>query len=1156
MNRILLLLAFCFFSLTTQAQIGIQVVVDSGMATSDCTDPFGGAPDPLFAVAAEGGTYNYYPAVGACFNTLPDTIYQANFPCLSAVPMTVEICLLVTENDALFQPPLGCDITESCTETICDNFVVPMVGNTANYNLAINAPGSSSGSVNFSIQTDGFAFPDNDFICNAVDLGTIVYGDTLGDMTVGSYANLCATDIGEIDPQSLGYYFTNQAGVWFKFNTGPNPSGLFVVQGLSDPNNVGEPIDLELGVFLTDNNACDGNLVALSGYNFNSNGFDTEFRVPCPEPNRDYYIWVDGANNNGDYRGIFGLQVWDAGVLEGGDLRCDVMDLGVVPEGGAVSTPEPIANFCATDVQDPFLPTFVSQHSVWFSFTAPPSGHVIIEGISDTVKQPIGVQLALYRSFNNTCSGFYSYVTSQYTPADLDETMEVTCLYPGRVYYILVDGSGSASRGIFELSVTDAGDITPVTNQTITLCAGETLEVGPNDYTTSGMYFDTLQVFQGCDSIVISDLTVLEELVLTVEQTQPAIGIDGTDGIGIASATGGTGNYTFTWCTGETGTMATNLVAGAQCCVQVTDDNGCMDEVCFTVEFTTAIIPIFMNDTLLCNGDTNGLITFSASNGVLPYDYAWTNALGTLNGSGQILTEGGSADLPDLPAGSYDITVNDNFFDTTFTVLVVQPDELLIELQDATDASCFAFCDGSLNTLVSGGTTPYTYSWTNGVSNTELATQLCAGAYQLEVTDANGCVAILNANIDQPSEFIATASMVQEVSCFAGADGIAQVVDNGNSVAWNWSGGSMTQIANQLAAGTYTVEVTNGDGCRDTTTVAITEPLAPLTVAITELVPISCFDSQDGQLGALVNGPFATLAYNWSNAATTQNISNLDIGTYQLLVTNEKGCEATASYTLDQPTEIIAESFAVDINCVDGPNAGIITVENVAGGTPGYSYSIDGVNFSPVPLFEGLTAGTYDVVVRDAAGCELPLLTNIFPPPPISVALQGDSIVKLGDQLTLVAQSSSFDVLYSWSHADTLNGNTALLRPQETFVYQVSVFDTLTLCSATDFLRVFVDSKPRIFVPNIFSPNGDGSNDTFIPFAGNDVVNFKSLRIFDRYGQLLYEENDILPGDTSRGWDGTFRGETLNPSVFVYFMEVEFFDGRVEIVKGDVTLMR
>ena len=105
MNRILLLLACCL-ALTAQAQIGIQVVVDSGMASSECTDgPFGGAPDPLFAVAAEGGAYSYYPDIGICYNTLPDTIYQANFPCPAAVPMTVEICLQVTENDALLQQP-------------------------------------------------------------------------------------------------------------------------------------------------------------------------------------------------------------------------------------------------------------------------------------------------------------------------------------------------------------------------------------------------------------------------------------------------------------------------------------------------------------------------------------------------------------------------------------------------------------------------------------------------------------------------------------------------------------------------------------------------------------------------------------------------------------------------------------------------------------------------------------------------------------------------------------------------------------------------------------------------------------------------------------------------------------------------------------------
>ena len=132
MNRTLpLIVTALFLTLTATAQIGMQVVVDSGMASSDCTDPFGGAPDPLFAVQVEGGGYSYYPEDSGCYNTLPDTLFQANFPCPAAVPTTVEICLLVTENDAFFQPPLGCDIMESCTETICDNFIVPPLGTSA-----------------------------------------------------------------------------------------------------------------------------------------------------------------------------------------------------------------------------------------------------------------------------------------------------------------------------------------------------------------------------------------------------------------------------------------------------------------------------------------------------------------------------------------------------------------------------------------------------------------------------------------------------------------------------------------------------------------------------------------------------------------------------------------------------------------------------------------------------------------------------------------------------------------------------------------------------------------------------------------------------------------------------------------------------------------
>ena len=314
---------------------------------------------------------------------------------------------------------------------------------------------------------------------------------------------------------------------------------------MSDPNNVGEPLDIELAIFTSDNGACDGNLTEIPDFNIFNSDFNHELRINCIEPETDYYILVDGANNNGDFQGVFGLQVWDPGVADAGDLRCEFEDLGVVTEGGSVSTAIPVANFCATDVQDPFLPTFVSQHSVWFSFVAPPSGHVIIEGISDTIKDEIGIQLALYRSFNGTCFGFYSYVTSQFTPGDLDETMEVSCLFPGDRYYVLVDGSGSQPRGIFTLSVTDAGDITPVTQQDTVLCFGESLQVGNNFHSETGLYFDTLQVFQGCDSIVISDLTVLDELIVDVQQTQPAIGLGGMNGIATAAASGGSGNYTL-----------------------------------------------------------------------------------------------------------------------------------------------------------------------------------------------------------------------------------------------------------------------------------------------------------------------------------------------------------------------------------------------------------------------------------------------------------------------------------------------------------------------------------------------------------------------------------------------------------------------------------
>lgn len=208
-----------------------------------------------------------------------------------------------------------------------------------------------------------------------------------------------------------------------------------------------------------DNGVCDGNLVVLSGFNF-ENGIDFyDFCLLCLLFNINYYILVDGLNQVGDFGGVFGLQVWDVGVLEGGDLCCDVMDLGVVLEGGSVSMMGQVFNFCVDDVQDLFLFIFVSQYLVWFSFVVLLLGYVIIEGILDMIEELLGVQLVFYCFFNNICIGFFSYVISQYIFDDLDEMMEVICLFLGCIYFILVDGLGSVVCGIFELLVIDVGDI-------------------------------------------------------------------------------------------------------------------------------------------------------------------------------------------------------------------------------------------------------------------------------------------------------------------------------------------------------------------------------------------------------------------------------------------------------------------------------------------------------------------------------------------------------------------------------------------------------------------------------------------------------------------------------------------------------------------------
>lgn len=1146
MQRLILFLSlFLCYTFTLTAQLQLSVRIDSAALSTSCTDFFSG-PDILYQVEVEGtGVTTYDPAEDPCYTAAPNTQYQVPVDGVCNLPPTVNVCFSVLENDGIIIP---CAIFPTCFEQICVDIDVPTGAQSIQDTISLTG-GASEGALYLTIEVmeDNMDF---NYVCGAVDLGTMDYGQTVGDSTAGLYNNQCADNLNEINPVDQGNSLFNNAGVWFTYTTGNEVSPLQVVRVLSDPENTGDFIDAEILVYRSD--SCTGTLQRFPLFIVDYSGRDAEIRLLCPTPNTTYYVLVDGAGDVVNQRGVFSITAYDPGLPAGADLKCDADDLGVVPEGGTTSSPTAVGNFCAGFSGDPFVQNFISRNSVWFTFRAPSSGHILVEGFSSSIDE-IDLELALYRSDSDTCNTFFRHMYSGRDASSFDESFTFTCLDPGRQYWILADGAGQESVGFFDLSITDLGDIRPVTMQTDTVCSDGSIMVGSIVHDSTGIYIDTLKIGNtNCDSIVITDLTVLPALELNVVQTFPAIGAGGMDGQATATFSGGSGNYTLTWCDGSTAPMNNNLVAGTNCCVTLTDDQGCMTDTCFIVDFVEPFAPFSSFTEPLCTGDSTGSFTFGIRGGRAPYVYFWENADQSLGGNSVFLAEGDSLIVDQIPAGDYTIRIADVFFDTSFVLTVTEPPLLTISVDQINQITCFQACDGSFSVSSAGGTGTRTIT-----TEPPAGGMGCAGMYRFVVTDDNGCTAETTATLIEPAEFIVSAATVQQVSCFGGADGSITLTSNGNPQAYAWSHGPITQTVTNLMAGTYTVTVTNADGCQDTISQVIDQPLAPLQVSFMELNPITCAADADGVLRVDVTGGFGNLDISWSDGQNGPLANDLGPGRYEVTIIDERGCSTTDAYVLNAPPVLSAVTQVRNLRCPDPANAGEISVPTVTGGVGPYLYSIDGVTFGMDSLFTGLVVGNYNVVVQDALGCEFQVPTVVSPPPVLVADLGRDRQILLGDSLLVQLNTNSTDLIYTWSFDPFLQGTDVWVRPQSNQIISVMVFDTLTECTASASFSLLVDRQPRVYVPTAFSPNGDGVNDVFFPYGGTDVVEVADFRIYGRYGNLVYEAaNNFMANNPNMGWDGTVFGREADMGVYVYAARVRFFDGREEIVKGEVTLVR
>jgi gliding motility-associated-like protein len=646
-------------------------------------------------------------------------------------------------------------------------------------------------------------------------------------------------------------------------------------------------------------------------------------------------------------------------------------------------------------------------------------------------------------SYNYTISDSYGCLTTVSTsitqPTYLQATvsiLNVTCNGDNDGNITITPSGATPNYTITWLSGPNTGPCILPVSQVVT---GAT----PYPNLCPGTYVFEITDLNGCDTTISA--TILEPSALAITPTNTDVVCYGipTGQAGIA-VSGGTPAYTYLWTTtngnipgSSTVPTITNLPSGTYQVV-VTDANNCTSSTTINInQPVSALLAGISHTDELCFPITNlpstGTITIGANGGTAPYTI-----------TGQNLTWTGSPIIPNptilppvSPAGQTMINVpsNSNGAPYTFTVtdangciypplsVVVGSPTALVVASTPTNVLCTGYQTGAILISPSGGVSPYTVDWlsplasgpcilpvTSTISAPYSQAGLCAGNYIISITDANGCPSTISVPITEPASFPSSISSQVNVLCHGDASGEASVSALGGTPGYTYSwttingnipGSSTTATIgsinhpNGLTAGTYTVEITDNNGCQTINTVNIIEPATPIGAGEIS-TQVSCFNATDGTITItgiggtppyLVTGvtvPFSATIPNITNTPAT--LTGLAAGVYVFTVTDANGCSINISSTVTQPFPLVATGVPTNVLCY-GQSNGEISL-TITGGTPGYSYAWTGPGTNiPAggPTITGLNIGNYSVVVTDANGCFTPVYNfNITEPPIIS----------------------------------------------------------------------------------------------------------------------------------------------------------------------------
>ncbi|MEL6133316.1 MAG: SprB repeat-containing protein, partial [Bacteroidota bacterium] len=483
----------------------------------------------------------------------------------------------------------------------------------------------------------------------------------------------------------------------------------------------------------------------------------------------------------------------------------------------------------------------------------------------------------------------------------------------------------------------------------------------------AGPQFVTVTDANGCAilaSTYVTEPTSALEVLESVKVDVSCFGL--SDGALDMTLAGGTPPYTYQWSTGATTKDISGLAAGTYS-VAITDAKGCVLNQSMTIEEPTTATLQFLSGAVNCFGGADGSIDLSVNGGTLPYTFNWSNGAQT-------------EDLQNIPAGNYQVTITDgNGCATTQNIQVDQPQAAVSLTSQIANLTCHQANDGTISVNTSGGTAPYSYQWLSA-SNTVLssdsatANNLGADIYQVIVTDANSCIFKDTFTVTQPDPLDVALTAI-EVNCFGQATGSITSTSQGgtNPYTFAWSNGANTANLTSIPAGSYTLTLTDQNGCAETQTIDVTQPDTGLFIQ-SEVWAVGCFGANTGKIDLSTFGGTAPYTFAWSNNATTEDLDQIAAGNYTVNITDTKGCVFTQSFQIAQPTSPISTLPAVQAVTCFGVADGSIGLQT-AGGTAPYVYQWTDdqgqVLNGQTELVSDLQAGIYHVRVTDINGCIL-----------------------------------------------------------------------------------------------------------------------------------------------------------------------------------------